>query len=321
MYGSLVCTTNSRHDGGHAEMNQPQFTTSDPLVSAAIPLYRSRRFLDNITKNLESITYENIEIIVSDRHCADDTIDILRDRYCHDPRFKFIKRVDQIDWVAHYNTLLGQFLGKYFIWIPHDDIYPGDYIHKLVSCLEEHPDAVCAFGRYEKVDLAAAPDPLFFFKPPPISFEGNWTFHSAMKMFHWGGAKAFRGLFRRDVIVEFNFFIRPALDTFAADDCWIFGLSLMAPFYFVSECACKKRFFPTSTSARIHCGIWHWINHWFVLRSYLEDSCCSPVEQRLATVHILIRCSYRVFFDTLRIALPPFIKMPMKRLRYKIWSS
>ena len=44
-----------------------------PLVSVGFPLYRSRRFLDNIVENLEAIDYPNLEMLVSDRHLHDDT--------------------------------------------------------------------------------------------------------------------------------------------------------------------------------------------------------------------------------------------------------
>ena len=63
-----------------------------PLISVALPLYRSRRFLDIIVENLDTIAYPHLEILVSDRHCADDTIDVLEQRYCSDAAFSLFAR-------------------------------------------------------------------------------------------------------------------------------------------------------------------------------------------------------------------------------------
>ncbi len=113
-------------------MNPNRLYDQGPLVSVGIPLYKSRGFLSNIIENVEAVAYRNIEIIISDRHGEDDAIEALRRRFGHDSRVRFIKRHDRIDWVDHYNALLRQFTGKYFLWMPHDDIYPADYIDELV---------------------------------------------------------------------------------------------------------------------------------------------------------------------------------------------
>jgi glycosyltransferase involved in cell wall biosynthesis len=55
-----------------------------PRVSVAIPLYRSARFMDIIIANIEAMPKQDIEILISDRHCFDDTIDRLMERYATD---------------------------------------------------------------------------------------------------------------------------------------------------------------------------------------------------------------------------------------------
>ena len=124
-----------------------------PLVSVAIPLFKSQRFLDCIIGNIAAIDYPNLEVIISDRHCADDAIELLTDRFRADQRIRFIKGSDQLNWVDHYNLLLQIASGQYFLWMPHDDLYPSDYIPQLVSVLESQPDAVLAYGRLEAVHL------------------------------------------------------------------------------------------------------------------------------------------------------------------------
>ena len=54
---------------------------SRPLVSVAIPLFRSKPFLNYVIENIEAIESADVEIIVSDRHGTDDALDLLRRRF------------------------------------------------------------------------------------------------------------------------------------------------------------------------------------------------------------------------------------------------
>ena len=40
---------------------------------------------------------------------------------------------DRLGWVEHYNLLLKAATGEYFLWMPHDDAYPGGFIQPLVE--------------------------------------------------------------------------------------------------------------------------------------------------------------------------------------------
>ena len=77
-----------------------------PLVSVAIPLYRSRPFVDVIARNIEAIDYPSTEILISDRHQEDDALDILAARFAGNRRIRILRARDRLDWVDHYNLLL-----------------------------------------------------------------------------------------------------------------------------------------------------------------------------------------------------------------------
>src|SRR5262249_3180428 len=128
-----------------------------PLVSVGMPLYRSMRYLDVITRNIEAIGYDNVEIILSDRHGFDDTLHELSTRFPGDRRLRFIAATDRINWVKNYNLLLNEARGEYFFWVSHDDVYPSDYIPELVSCLEAEPDVLIAYPRTVLIDMDDRP--------------------------------------------------------------------------------------------------------------------------------------------------------------------
>lgn len=217
-----------------------------PLVTLAIPLYRSRRFFDVIAGNIKNADYPNLEILIGDRHLADDTVQALRAEFAGDARLRFITATDEISWVEHYNLLLREGRGEYFLWMPHDDSYPPGYIGALVERLEAVPEAVLAFGWCD----TRGPDgnPHKEWPAPPFSGNDDWSPRTAIRMFFgWNIGVAVRGVFRRAPVIEAGL-VMPATSGGAyADVCWAFGMALFGRFEFVSETRCLKRFYPKST--------------------------------------------------------------------------
>ena len=58
----------------------------DPVVTIAIPLHRSRAFVDVVSANIAAVQRNDVEILVSDRTGLDDALDVIARRYAHDPR-------------------------------------------------------------------------------------------------------------------------------------------------------------------------------------------------------------------------------------------
>src|SRR5262245_23801043 len=193
-----------------------------PLVSVAIPLFQSRRFLDGIIGNIDAIDYPNLEVIISDRHCADDTIERLAERFKSDRRIRCLKAADRLNWVEHYNLLLRMASGRYFLWMAHDDYYPSNYVSQLVFCLESRPDVVLAYGRLETVDLDDRPTSWSARSELPV-VEERWSLRVALKLlFFWNIWMPCRGVFRRDVVMQSGLFIRPTYETSDSDAYWLF---------------------------------------------------------------------------------------------------
>jgi hypothetical protein len=183
---------------------------------------------------------------VGDRHLADDTVEQLRARFPNDSRIRFITARDEVGWVAHYNLLLSEGSGEYFVWMPHDDSYPAGYISALVARLEAKPDALLAFGYCDTENAAGAPHTVW--PPPPFSPRGPWTPKTALRLFFgWQIGVAMRGVFRRARIVDSGLWLPHTDGDAYADVIWLFGAALVGRFEFVPETRCLKRFYPGST--------------------------------------------------------------------------
>jgi glycosyltransferase involved in cell wall biosynthesis len=260
------------------------------LVSVCFPLYRSRRFVETIVENVAAIAYPNIEIIFSDQHQLDDATTVLRERFDSDERTRFIEGRAGINWVENFNLLARSATGKYFLWMGHDDSYPSSYISDLVDALEEHPEAVLAFGRVEQVSLDGYL-PTFPFTPPPVGNDEAWSLGCSLRMLTlWHLWIPFRGLVRRAVVEQSNLFIRQTYGNIRADVCWLFGLSLKGRLYFVPSCHCTKRFYRSSAGAGWRFGIRQSLNACLVLRSYLKDLAASRREALVGQAVVYLWC-------------------------------
>jgi len=257
---------------------------SYPKVTAAVPLYRSARFLPIVIETLRNQDYPNLEFLISDRHREDDAIERLRDAFSADPRFRFLIAEDQLDWVAHYNLLLAEASGDYFVWMSHDDSYSSDFVRKLVAALEQDPDAVVAYARVERISMSGERLNKVKTKIPK---RGRGPGSLTAYRIALGGGLQFHGVFRRKWLVDRKLWIRPTIHNIAADMLWLFTLALIGRTLYVENCTYWKRYHELNTHKTWGAimrppYVWSFAR---VVRSYLKDYVPS-VWQRLPAICI-----------------------------------
>lgn len=194
-----------------------------------------------------------VEVLVSDRHGLDDTLEQLRQRHAADSRFRFFAATDAIDWVAHYNWLLARGRGTYFAWMPHDDTFPAGWYSGLVEHLDRRPDTLLAFGPLIAIDLEnrELPASAVHCRPPPWDSPERWSARDAYRMLRGEAWVPFRGVFRREPIVAAGLFMRSTYCNQSADKGWLFAVGLLGAVRFVAVPPCYKRYYPGSTHRRM----------------------------------------------------------------------
>lgn len=242
-----------------------------PRVTVALPLFRSAKFIDTIRGNLRRLPRGDLEILISDRHLYDDTIDRLESEFGADPRVRFIRHTDRIGWVAHYNALLREANGEFMMWMPHDDDFPEEYIPKLLSALKAHPGAILAFSSMRAVGRFGRPLRVDTTLIPEGMLAGPWTrrLHLCLLAFAQPAA-AFRGVFRRQRIIEHGLFIRESKGSVLADHYWTFATGFVGSWVHVADCTYDKRFYPQSTHPRWRFSRRQWADGFRVLRAYIR---------------------------------------------------
>lgn len=175
---------------------------NQPLVTVAIPLHRSKPFLHGLHGNCEALAAEDdMEIIVSDRHGLDDAINILESQWRSDPRFRFFKAKDSLNWVEHMNFLLAEARGRYFRWLPHDDLAPAGCLRPLVERLECDPRVTLAYAPPRAIDAAGRRIPgRDRFDTNPVPPGHTWTATSNIVL----GRRHREGLFQERMQAETN---------------------------------------------------------------------------------------------------------------------
>ena len=229
-----------------------RFSSGSCRATVAIPLYKSALFFENIVSNIENISDPDIEIVISDRHCFDDTIDRLSKRYAGDARVRCLKHQDKLDWVAHINALLKEARGNYWRFLPHDDLSPPGSLEALITALDSNADAILSYGPTLAIDgdgrRLIERDCL---TPHPIEAAHTWSLGLVLQMF-WRGYfnGAFKGVLRRTTVMKNRLLIRSTKDQIFPERCWLFALCLLGRFHFVPEASYIKRFYCGS----IHSG-------------------------------------------------------------------
>lgn len=247
---------------------------NQPLVSVGIPLYRSRRFLGNLRENCAALaTQTDVEIIVSDRHGFDDSLDVLKSEWGHDSRFRFLKSDDRLNWVEHMNLLLREAQGDYFRWMPHDDCFPEGCLQPLINRLEHDPTIILAYGPTRAIDAEGRRllhrDRL---QTCPVAPGTAWTLQHSLDLY-WKGTSdgAFKGLFRRPEVVQAGLFIRPTHELVYAERAWLFGISLLGGLGEEPTSIYLKRYHPDSVHVQWRLGPRNIISVTLTMCGYLRD--------------------------------------------------
>ena len=133
----------SEQDSAHTHVvPSPQ----GPLVSIGVPVRNGSAFLEEALRLLVKQTHTNLEIIVSDNDSSDGSGDIIERFANGDSRIKVYKQSRPLTAIENFRFVFERASGEFFMWAACDDRRSLDYVERLLSTLQEHPNASLAFG-------------------------------------------------------------------------------------------------------------------------------------------------------------------------------
>jgi len=117
-----------------------------PLVTIGMPIRNGGEFFPIALASVLAQEYPNLEIIISDNYSQDNTAQIVADAILHDPRIRSVKPSSLLNAFEHFEFVMQQAKGEYFVWAAHDDVRAKNYVTQLVKVMQTNPKAVLAFG-------------------------------------------------------------------------------------------------------------------------------------------------------------------------------
>lgn len=122
-----------------------------PLVTVGVYTYNSSNTVIETLESVKSQTYESLELVISDDHSTDNTIEL-----CREWTKKNVRRFVNIQILesecntgqsGNYNRALLACTGEWIKDIDGDDLLTPNCIQDYIAFVNETPDAVFVFGK------------------------------------------------------------------------------------------------------------------------------------------------------------------------------
>src|SRR5215471_11319394 len=123
-----------------------------PLISVGMPVFNGAATLRQAIESVLSQTLTDLELIISDNASTDATPDICREYAVKDPRIRYVRNAKNVGGANNFNAVLRLSKGRYFDWLPCDDVLLPRFLERCVGALEANPRAVLAFSRASMID-------------------------------------------------------------------------------------------------------------------------------------------------------------------------
>jgi glycosyltransferase involved in cell wall biosynthesis len=125
--------------------------SAPPTVSVLLPVYNSRRYLDEAIGSILRQTFSDFELIAVDDGSTDGSGDILKKLAAQDARIKIISRPNT-GIAGALNDAIAAASGEFFARMDADDIASPTRLEMQVRFLREHPEIVLLGSRVRLID-------------------------------------------------------------------------------------------------------------------------------------------------------------------------
>jgi hypothetical protein len=119
-------------------------------VSIVIPTYNQNpNYLKEAVESALSQSYENIEVVVSNNHSTNETLDVLSD--FQDRRLRIVQPVRHLPMMENFTFAGDQATGEFISFLSSDDWVAEDWLQELMPILVKYSHLVFGFGEIADV--------------------------------------------------------------------------------------------------------------------------------------------------------------------------
>ena len=122
-------------------------------VTIGIPVYKRLHCLPQALQSVTKQDYSDIELLVSDNGLNGTKVRQIVDEWYSRP-YRFRQNSVTVNVADHYNQLIQEANGRYFVTLDDDDTISPNFISELVGILEDNPHVAIAMGQQQVVDAS-----------------------------------------------------------------------------------------------------------------------------------------------------------------------
>ena len=104
-----------------------------PLVSIAIPAYNSEKYLAETLRSALNQTHPNIEVVISDDHSTDKTVEIIKSFLAETKNIRYMVQAKNLGICKNVNAVVGMAQGEFAIMLGHDDMLPPHHVERMLK--------------------------------------------------------------------------------------------------------------------------------------------------------------------------------------------
>lgn len=108
-------------------------------VGIGVPVYNGASMLAESLECLRTQTYGDFEVVIGDNASDDATARIAADFAARDPRFRHLRRPQNIGSLANFRSLRAESGAELFCWRAYDDLSAPDFLERLVGLFDADP--------------------------------------------------------------------------------------------------------------------------------------------------------------------------------------
>ena len=219
----------------------------NPQVSIGLPVYNGENYVGEAIQCILAQTYLDWELVISDNSSTDRTLQICTAFAKKDSRIRVFPNERNLGTAPNFNRTFQLSRGRFFRWMAHDDLCGPRYVEECLKGLQNHPEAVLAFTKFDYVDAAGThsrkPHTLdlnLFGATPELRVRQLIDLEVKSSDIYW----CLYGLMRREALETTRL-----MEVFnASDQVLIFELALRGKFIQVNEELFSRREHPGAAS-------------------------------------------------------------------------
>lgn len=132
-------------------MPNTRVSPSTATVGVIVPAYNYGHYLDECLGSLAAQTYRDFTVLVIDNASNDDTKAVVTRWVARDPRIRYVRNPVNIGLVGSLHRAYDLLDNPLMMVLSADDYLAPGFLAATAGALEEHPECVLAYSRWEAV--------------------------------------------------------------------------------------------------------------------------------------------------------------------------